>query len=129
MQPTTTSAIQNITYESEDVYVDGRSYVSCTFNNVALVYAGGEMPNFVDCSFNAVSLQFVDSAANTIEYLADISQKGFANAVSKIADSIRSQSLEPRWIPLVPRPKAAPASEKESGGILQPLKRAFGRDS
>ncbi len=85
--------VRNVTFQHEDVAVDGKRFEVCTFNNAALVYAGGKMPAFVNCKFNGVSLQFADAAANTLRYLSGLHQGGFARAVSKLLENIRQGTM------------------------------------
>jgi hypothetical protein len=81
------------TFEGTSLAVDGRRFVNCRFINVALTYGGGGLPIFDNCRFEGIRLQFDDQAANTLEYLADMSQKGFTRPVERIAAAIRSGVL------------------------------------
>jgi hypothetical protein len=81
--------VRNVTFQQEDVAVDGKQFEGCTFTNTALVYGGGPKPAFVNCQFNDVSLEFADNATNTLRYLNGLNQGGFARAVSKIFENIR----------------------------------------
>lgn len=81
--------VVNQSFGSEVVSVDGKQFVSCTFDNSTLLYAGGDLPSFSGCRFSAVSLQFEDSAVNTIKFLSGLREGGFSQAVDKIIQSIR----------------------------------------
>ena len=84
----------NSVFRAVDVEVDGRRFVKCTFDEGAvLVYSGGNLPAFVDCTFGEVTLQFADAAADTLRYLNGLQIGGFAQAVNKIFDGVRQGTL------------------------------------
>jgi hypothetical protein len=85
------NTVEKQTFSNKAVTVDGIEFKGCTFENSALVYAGGELPSFVDCQFNGVSLKFEDAAANTLSFLSGLRKGGFAPAVDKIVKSIRNK--------------------------------------
>jgi hypothetical protein len=85
--------VQDVAYENTVVAVDGRTFVNCTFTDVALLYAGGKLPIFEGCRFEGIQLQFDDAAASTIEYLAGMSRNGFVRPVRRITDAIRNQVM------------------------------------
>ena len=64
MVPSTLDAAPSVTYRderfyNEEIVVDGKRFEKCAFDNVSLVYAGGVLPEFVDCRFAYdVSLEF-----------------------------------------------------------------------
>ena len=96
MIPSTLEAAPSVTYRderfyNEEIVVDGKRFQNCVFDNVSLVYAGGVLPEFVDCRFAYdVSLEFTGGAANTLQMLSALGGGGFARAVGRIAEGIRS---------------------------------------
>lgn len=56
-------------YNHETVAMDGESFSGCEFRDCRLVYAGGEPPVFVDCSFVGCDWKYDASAARTLAYL------------------------------------------------------------
>lgn len=90
MADLTTQTIDSITYVDSRVEVDGKTFVSCNFSNVTFAYAGGTAPSFVGCTFDGVVLQFIDKAANTLEFLTKMHGRGLASSVQDISRSIRS---------------------------------------
>jgi hypothetical protein len=80
-------------FEGTSLAVDGQHYINCRFTNVALTYGGGALPIFENCRFEGIRLQFDNQAANTLEYLAEMSQNGFTRPVERISAAIRSQVL------------------------------------
>ncbi|MEZ4717283.1 MAG: hypothetical protein R2851_14540 [Caldilineaceae bacterium] len=68
MIPSTLEAAPSVTYRderfyNEEIVVDGKRFQNCVFDNVSLVYAGGVLPEFVDCRFAYdVSLEFTGGA-------------------------------------------------------------------
>ncbi len=57
--------------------LDGNSYDHCAFLAVELTYAGGPLPNFVNCTFDDATFTFTDEAARTLSFL-----RGMANRSS-----------------------------------------------
>lgn len=106
--------VQDMSFSSGEETVDGKEYRGCTFNNVALVYGGGEEPTFVNCKFGDVSLQFTGSAADTLVFLNSMASGGFRQAVSKIADNIRGIKPPARPLPPPPKPKPPKPAPKKS---------------
>lgn len=87
------TSVENKTFQSESVPVDGQEFKSCTFNDATLVYGGGALPTFVNCQFSGVSLHFEGAAGKTLQFLSGLSAGGFAPAVEKIVEGVRSQRL------------------------------------
>lgn len=51
------------------VDVDDRKFTDCAFNTAQLRYGGGQLPEFHNCTFAAVSWYFHDAALRTIQLL------------------------------------------------------------
>ena len=51
------------TFEEVTVELDGHSFENCTFNNVVLRFAGGDL-TMTNCSFDRFSFQFDGALAN-----------------------------------------------------------------
>jgi len=83
--------VENQTYGSEQVMVDGKAFTGCTFTNTVFVYAAGEAPTFADCTFHNVSLAFEGAADNTLQFLAGLYEGGFTRSIETIFESIRNQ--------------------------------------
>lgn len=83
--------IEDKTFRNEVLTVDGTQYTRCVFQGATLVYAGGDLPTFVDCRFDNVALQFDGAAARTVSFLAGLRDGGFSVAVSKIVAVIRGR--------------------------------------
>lgn len=81
--------IENQTFRNEVVSVDGKRFVACVFDSCTLLYAGGDVPVFSQCRFIEVSLQFTDSAVDTIKFLSGLREGVFTQAVDKIIQGIR----------------------------------------
>lgn len=84
------NTVERETFTNKAVTVDGVEFKGCTFENSALVYEGGELPVFVDCRFNGVTLKFAEAAQNTLDFLSGLRKGGFSPAVDKIVKNIRS---------------------------------------
>ena len=55
--------------KGEMVETDGRHFIKCHFDGVQLLYCGGELPAFEDCTFAAVGWFFDGPALRTIQLL------------------------------------------------------------
>ncbi|MCB0116805.1 MAG: hypothetical protein R2873_26965 [Caldilineaceae bacterium] len=81
--------IENQTFHNEAVSVDGKQFIACVFDNCTLAYAGGEVPAFHKCQFVDVSLQFSESAVDTLKFLSGLREGVFTQAVDKIIQGVR----------------------------------------
>ena len=63
------SIIQNQVFTEQAIEVDGNRYEGCLFSNCRLVYNGGDLPTFLDCEFQGVTIQLEDGAFQTVQYL------------------------------------------------------------
>jgi hypothetical protein len=77
-------------FAGEEVQLDGREFVDCTFRNCALTYAGGTpfilgSPNLQGCT-----LEFVGAAQNTLNTLRGMQSCGLGPFVDEIVTSIRN---------------------------------------
>lgn len=85
--------VENETFDSTSVVVDGKQFTNCTFHDVSLVYSGGDVPRFVDCEFTRVSLAFDDAAAQTMYFLRGMRKSNFGPAVDRMVATIRNESV------------------------------------
>lgn len=121
------TVVEGAVFTSGEEAVDGKEYRRCTFDGVALVYAGGEQPAFVNCKFGEVTLQFTGSAADTLMFLSGMASGGFRQAVSKIADNIRGIKPPARPLPPPPKPKPpkpAPKKKPAPRTVARPVYRS-----
>jgi hypothetical protein len=56
-------------YNHETVALDGESFEKCEFRQCRLVYAGGDLPSFDECRFDACEWKYDEAAARTLAYL------------------------------------------------------------
>lgn len=49
--------------------IDGTQYQDIAFSNAELIYGGGDPPGFANCTFDATTFTFTDSAAATLVFL------------------------------------------------------------
>ncbi|NDJ59786.1 MAG: hypothetical protein GYB67_01605 [Chloroflexi bacterium] len=64
--------IENQTFENEEVMVDNRAFLGCTFRRVTLVFASVGLPYFENCNFDTVALAFEGNARNTMHFLSGL---------------------------------------------------------
>ena len=58
-----------VIYNHETVVLDGQAFTDCEFRECRLVYAGGEVPVFAGCRFDACDWKFDEAAGRTLGYL------------------------------------------------------------
>jgi hypothetical protein len=56
-------------FNHESVALDGESFERCEFRECRLMYAGGDLPSFTDCRFDACEWKYDEAAARTLAYL------------------------------------------------------------
>lgn len=83
--------IENTTFQGEAIMVDGKQFKSCLFEECTLVFAGGELPEFQNCQFENISMQFDGAAAKTLKFLSGLSAGGFSAAVENIIGGVRAK--------------------------------------
>lgn len=79
-------------FGAETVTVDGKSFIGCTFDHTTLVYGAGEVPQFANCEFENVMLEFTDEAKNTLKFLSAFYNGGFTRSVETVFSTIRQQN-------------------------------------
>jgi len=75
-------------YSHETLVVDGEHYADCDFQDCRLVYAGGALPSFKDCRFNACDWKLDEAADRTIDLLRLVWNIGDKVPVQTIIKSI-----------------------------------------
>jgi hypothetical protein len=60
---------KHCTFRNAIVHLDGHSYRSCRFERCRLVYAGGELPSMIDCTFEGCSWRLAGAAARTLRLM------------------------------------------------------------
>lgn len=87
------STHRNEKFTGQDVLIDGNRYESCVFSNSTLVYGGGELPAFVNCTFRQTSLRLTDVAEQTTGYLSVLNATEMRPAVSKLLGQVERGAL------------------------------------
>lgn len=82
--------IENETFRSQVIEVDGKDFDKCGFFNCTLVYRGGKPPTFTRCSFRAGKVQIEGQAARTTKYLERLNTSGLSSAVDAVIDRIET---------------------------------------
>ncbi|WP_428312183.1 hypothetical protein [Hydrocarboniphaga sp.] len=75
------SKIAAQTFKGSKVKLDGTLFEDCAFEGCTLVYAGGELPQFVGCSFNNIQFVLDGAAARSAAYIRMTYKAGAANVV------------------------------------------------
>jgi hypothetical protein len=61
--------VAGTTFGAEIVCVDDMRFIDCRFTETTLIYFGGAMPKFDDCSLAKVRFEFGGASARTVAYL------------------------------------------------------------
>ncbi len=78
----------NETFRDETIALDGNTYQVCSFTNCRLTYSGGDLPSFVNCDFNGVSINLENGAFQTLRYLTGLYHGGLSGPVDSTLDRI-----------------------------------------
>lgn len=83
------------------VVVDGHAYAACTFEDVVLVYTGGDPPSFAGCIFRNWRFAFEGQAGNTVNFLKSLAPKnsGLSDVIRETFPEVLAQPMrvaEPR---------------------------------
>jgi hypothetical protein len=57
-------------------HIDGNEYIGCTFDDVSLVYSGGELPAFEDVKFLQFRFLFRGPALRTLSFIKAMGDQG-----------------------------------------------------
>lgn len=57
-------------FSNEEVRLDGNEFVECHFDHCTMTYAGGLLPDIINCSFKNPKWSLVEAASNTLELLS-----------------------------------------------------------
>jgi hypothetical protein len=77
-------------FNHESVALDGESFERCEFRQCRLVYAGGELPSFTDCRFDACEWKYDEAAARTLGYLKLVWGLGGKASVQAVIKEVTS---------------------------------------
>ena len=77
------------TFQDETVELDGNEYFNCGFHRCNLRYAGGSIPHFDNCRFEAGSFMLEQGAGNAFEFVRELYHAGLQSNVEAFFDDIR----------------------------------------
>jgi hypothetical protein len=89
-------------FTEEKLAIDGNRYEACIFTNCELVYAGGDLPVFANCTFPGSKIQLGGAAFATVEYLKRLNAAGARSSVDKLIQSIETGTLTDSQRPAPP---------------------------
>ncbi|MGJ3239677.1 MAG: hypothetical protein ACFE0Q_13285 [Anaerolineae bacterium] len=84
------TTFNNETFSNEDVNVDGNQYDNCTFDTVLLIYQGGGVPVFNECTFRNVKIDLQGSASQTAGYLNSLYDAGLPEEVEQVISDVQA---------------------------------------
>lgn len=77
-------------FEDKVVYIDNRRFIGCVFVNCSLVYSGGKIPTFDQCTFDASGVKLAGEAANTLEFMTALYHSGFQAQIEATIEEMKS---------------------------------------
>lgn len=80
------------TFEGEEIRLDGNEYVNCAFVSCHFHYGGADAVAFSNCRFDQCQWAFVDSASNTLRFMAGLYHglgQGGRELIEQLFESIR----------------------------------------
>ena len=111
------STHRNEKFANQDVVIDGNRYEGCVFSNSTLVYGGGELPAFVNCTFRQTGLRLTDVAQQTTTYLSLLNATELRPAVGKLLGQVERGALASSQRPSPPTPLATGRNYGQLAGI------------
>lgn len=57
-------------FNNDNITVDLNEYVNCDFNSCEIIFKGGNLPVFENCTFSNCRFSLIEKADNTIGYLS-----------------------------------------------------------
>ena len=93
----TTSVVTHkyISFEEEDILLDGNGYQTCCFRNCTLRYAGGESPQFVNCTFSSCNWVLGQLEVNDLKLMAILESTSRTALLANLGDAVRMLSAQP----------------------------------
>lgn len=92
-------------FTNQEIQVDGNAFSACEFDNCVLVFEGGAVPSFTNCTFRNIKIQLVGAAAKTTSYLSNLYESGLPEEVETVLHNAEA------GVPLMPdRPNPPPAA-------------------
>ena len=68
------ATVKDSAFENVAVRLDGTEYQGCSFRRCTLVYSGGLLPGFSDCTFEACGWHFEEAAGRTVMFIRAFAQ-------------------------------------------------------
>jgi len=80
------------TFKNEELRLDGNEYANCSFASCSLFYGGSDAVAFSNCRFDQCQWAFVDSASNTLRFMAGLYHglgQGGRDLIEQLFENIR----------------------------------------
>jgi hypothetical protein len=87
-------SFRGVPFKNCDLRLDGKIFEHCTFQNCRLFYAGGEIPQFSNVSFDSCAWHFEEGAARTVLFI-----RMFSTAIGPDAGRAFLESLSLLSVP------------------------------
>ena len=78
-------------FENVTIFLDGSSFIECTFENCNLIYSGLLPAALNTNSFNNCRWEFSGAAQNTVGFMADLYRAGAQELIEATFDNIRGK--------------------------------------
>jgi hypothetical protein len=83
--------VHNMQFADQEINIDGKIYINCSFTNCRLVYGGGDLPGFQSCRLINSVFGFSESASRTVTFLSQAWHGGFDQMIESIFMEIRGK--------------------------------------
>jgi hypothetical protein len=87
---------QNQTFNDITIYIDGSTYMGCTFQRCIMVFSGVLPVHIVGNKFIQCKWEFAGPAANTVGFLTSLYAGGARDLVEQIFDAVRKNATGQR---------------------------------
>ena len=78
-------------FENVTIFLDGSSFIECTFENCTLIYSGLLPAALNTSSFKNCRWEFSGAAQNTVGFMADLYRAGAQELIEATFDNIRGK--------------------------------------
>lgn len=92
---------KGVSFENSRILVDGQRFVDCQFKKCVLVYGGGLVPHFENCTLVDISWTFDDEAGNTITFLQTV-YNSFGEGGRQLVDIVFKMIRDSQTVPGTP---------------------------
>jgi hypothetical protein len=83
--------VHNMQFADQEINIDGKLYINCSFTDCRLIYGGGDLPAFQSCRLISSVFGFSESALRTVSFLSEAWHGGFDQIIETLFMEIRGK--------------------------------------